>query len=50
VRPRRAGHEVRYALLPERLAEAAAWMNALAERCDDRLARIAAIAEGRDEA
>jgi DNA-binding transcriptional ArsR family regulator len=50
VRPRRAGREVRYALLPDRLTEAAAWMNALAARWDDRLARIAAIAEGRDEA
>ena len=42
---RRQGREVRYAVDPVRLADAARAMNAVAARWDRRLARIKAIAE-----
>ena len=42
---RRQGREVRYAVDPDRLAEAARTMSALAAQWDRRLARIKAIAE-----
>lgn len=42
---RRQGREVRYVVEPDRLAEAARAMNAVAAQWDRRLARIKAIAE-----
>jgi DNA-binding transcriptional ArsR family regulator len=42
---RRQGREVRYAVDPDRLAEAARAMSAVAAQWDRRLARIKAIAE-----
>lgn len=42
---RRQGREVRYAVEPERLAEAARAVSAVAAQWDRRLARIKAIAE-----
>ena len=42
---RRQGREVRYAVDPDRLAQAARAMSAVAARWDRRLARIKAIAE-----
>jgi ArsR family transcriptional regulator, cadmium/lead-responsive transcriptional repressor len=45
VASRRQGREVRYAVDPERLAEAARTVSAVAAQWDRRLARIKAIAE-----
>jgi DNA-binding transcriptional ArsR family regulator len=42
---RRQGREVRYAVVPDRLEEAARAMSAVAAQWDRRLARIKAIAE-----
>ena len=40
---RRQGQEVRYALVPEPLDEAAAWIAAIGARWDERLARLRAL-------
>jgi DNA-binding transcriptional ArsR family regulator len=36
----RAGHEVRYVLVPERLDEVSAWIAEVGSRWDERLARL----------
>lgn len=46
-RARRAGREVRHAVRPEALTEAAGWMTRLAAQWDERLTAIAALAEER---
>jgi DNA-binding transcriptional ArsR family regulator len=43
---RRAGREMRYAVRPQPLTEAAVWMSGLAAEWDARLAAIKRIAEG----
>ena len=43
---RPAGRETLYALRPERLAEARAWLDAVGAQWDDALARLKAHAEG----
>ncbi len=45
VRWRRVGREVRFEAAPQAMDAAAEWMNQLAREWDDRLARLAAIAE-----
>jgi DNA-binding transcriptional ArsR family regulator len=45
---RRHGREVRHAVRPEALTAAAAWMTRVAAQWDERLAAIAALAEGGD--
>jgi DNA-binding transcriptional ArsR family regulator len=47
VTARRQGREVRYALRPEPLDDAARWMTELAAEWDARLARIKQLAESR---
>jgi DNA-binding transcriptional ArsR family regulator len=44
----RRGREVRHSVRPEALTAAAAWMTHIAAQWDERLAAIAALAEGRD--
>jgi DNA-binding transcriptional ArsR family regulator len=45
VRGERSGREHRFEVRPERLSEAARWMNVLAARWDQRLATIRRLAE-----
>jgi DNA-binding transcriptional ArsR family regulator len=45
---RREGRERRFQVRPERLNDAAAWMEGLAKQWDARLARIKALAEGNE--
>ncbi len=45
VEPRRAGRETRYRLTPEPLEEAMIWMARIGGEWDERLARLARLAE-----
>jgi DNA-binding transcriptional ArsR family regulator len=44
--PSRAGRETRYALQPQALADAAAWMSQVGSEWDERLARLQRLAGG----
>ena len=44
----RRGQEVRYALVPEALGDAAAWLTAIGARWDERFARLRAYLAGRE--
>ena len=48
VHGQRSGRERRFEVRPERLSEAASWMNLLAARWDQRLATIRRLAEAAD--